>query len=312
MKLRLDHILTFTTADIDTQLAHYRSAGFVPHAKTARWDPGLRNGFLRFWPEYLELLWPEDTDDFEADCARFPSLGGAACRQLRNLARPYGIGFNADDPAALRQRWLARSYELPDISYSRLKNTPANAPPDFAFLNLPTSMLPGASCFVLKSYYPDSPMRHEVWINPNSSFAIAGVTFVCDIPQARAETWRDVLAPDTGLDNAEGGAGFVLGPHTLHWLSSTAYQRRYGIAWDHTGLEHASIAVIHLLCESLERFVRALRRAGRHVDIQSGSATVYPHRHDGYLFEVEETPVKDYLQRRMAQTRERLTLAGRA
>lgn len=65
-----------------------------------RHDPGLRNGFITIGPEYLEFLWVED----EALFAAAPQEE----RELRTPPRPFGIGIEAADVAAVRDAWVAR------------------------------------------------------------------------------------------------------------------------------------------------------------------------------------------------------------
>lgn len=229
LPLRLDHILTFTNANsIDAHLDTYRRAGFLPHDATGRWDPGLHNGFVRFWPEYLEFLWVEDEAVFAEAGARYHTLGGTDCGAVRQAGRPHGIGFYAGDIEALHQAWRARGCDLPEVAYWRLKSTPPDAPPDFAYQEIPRSILPGASCFVLTSFYPNPPLRCEAWVAPNSAFSVSGVSFVCADPVARGSAWRDVLAPEAALAVRDGGCELFLPPHYLSWLIPDAYHKLYG------------------------------------------------------------------------------------
>src|SRR5438093_3851328 len=91
LSARLDHLLAYTDApSIDQYLQAYRGAGFQVFERTARHRGGLRNGFVMFGWEYLELLWVEDEAQFAAGYPLMPEITGAALRRAR---RPFGIGL---------------------------------------------------------------------------------------------------------------------------------------------------------------------------------------------------------------------------
>jgi len=305
--LRLDHLLTFV-ADLDAHLATYRRAGFLTNARTARWDPGLRNGFVRLWPEYLEFLWVEDEAAFAEGGARYYTLGGPDCHTVRQAGRPYGVGFYSDDVPALHEHWRARGYDLPKVAYWRLKGTPPEVPPDFAYQEIPLGLLPGAACFALTSYHPDPPQRREVWVAPNGSHALAGVSFVTGDPEARAAAWRRFLAPEAALRSDEGASHLHLGPHHLSWLTPDAYRQRYGKAWQPTPHALGELALTHLLAEDLGLFERGLAAAGWRVTRSADALQVAPHPEGGFAFSVTEYPADARLAERVAVTGERLEL----
>lgn len=159
-KVRVEHVLAFSAApSLDEHLEAYRRAGFLPSSHTARWDPGLRTGFVQLWPEYVEFLAVEDEEAFARE--------GGELRGFRAAGGAYGIGLYNDDTPALAEAWTRRGFDLPEPQMLRLANTPAEAPPDFCELPIPRSVLPGAACFALTSYYPDPPLRRQVWVAPN-------------------------------------------------------------------------------------------------------------------------------------------------
>lgn len=305
--LRLEHLLTFIEAPLDAHLEAYRSAGFLPHEHTARWDPGLHNGFVRFWPEYLEFLSVADEAAFTAGGARYHTLGGPDCHTVRQAGRPHGIGFYADDVEALHHAWRARGFELPEVAFWRLKDTPPDAPPDFAHQELPRAVLTGAACFALTSFYPDAPMRREAWVAPGSAFAVSGVSFVCDDPTARAAAWRDLLAPETALEARDGGCELLLSPHRLTWLTPDAYRQLYGRPWQPAPHPHGELALVHLLAEDLTWFETTLANAEwRVAHLPDGTRYVTAAR--GVSFLVRQASAEAWLEARTALTGERLEL----
>lgn len=310
LSLRLDHILTFTDTDaVDAQLATYRRAGFLPHDHTARWNPGLRNGFVRFWPEYLEFLWVEDEDAFAVGGARYHTLGGPDCHTVRRAGRPYGVGFYADDVATLHKSWCTRGFKLPEVAYWRLKDTLDDAPPDFAYQEIPHVVLPGVNCFALTLFYPNPVMRRQAWVSPNSAFAISGLTFVCDDPAVHGAAWRNFLAPESALAEVDGGSELRFGPHHFTWLTPDAYGRRYAQPWLPAPHPHGELAIVQLLAEDLALFETSLAKAGWRV-ARSGDETleVAASAATGVSFLVRESSAERWLAERKALTGERLEL----
>src|SRR5262245_51274537 len=102
MAHRLDHILTFANVpNIDDYVDRYRKLGFLVNEDTYHYRPGLRNRFIQFGCEYLELLWVENEAEFAAggseEFARmFPDLP-----ILRQAARPFSVAFHTYSVEAL-------------------------------------------------------------------------------------------------------------------------------------------------------------------------------------------------------------------
>lgn len=307
LSLRLDHILTFTDIPIDAHLETYRQAGFLPHDPTARWDPGLRNGFVRFWPEYLEFLWVEDEAAFAEDGARYHTLGGPDCYTVRRAGRPYGIGFYSDDVPALHEAWRSRGFKLPEIAFWRLKDTLPDAPPDFAHQEIPLTVLPGASCFALTSFYPNAPMRREAWVAPNSAFAVSGVTFVCADPAARGAVWRDFLAPEAALTGQDGRCEMRFAPHQFTWLTPEAYERLYAQPWQLAPHPRGELAFVHLLAEDPSLFETTLTSAGWRAT-RLDESTLEIAADTGVSFLVQAGSADAWLAERTALTGETLEL----
>src|SRR5262245_56559232 len=114
-----DHFITSTTAaSIDDYLNEYRRAGFVVSETTVRHAMGLRNGFIIFGPDYLEICWIEDNDLFERDA-------DDESRQSFRRPRLNQIGIKSRDVVRLHEDWAQRGYEIPEIE----TGVPRDAPP---------------------------------------------------------------------------------------------------------------------------------------------------------------------------------------
>ncbi|MBA2319337.1 MAG: hypothetical protein H0V93_16395 [Euzebyales bacterium] len=303
-RLRLEHVQTFTSADsIEAHLASYRRAGFLPVSHVAQWDPGLRTGFLNLWPDYVEFLLVEDEGAF---AAAEPSL-----RAARTARRPYGIGFYHDDTVALREQWVRRGFALPEAEMLRLGTTPADAGPDFCELPIPREILPGAACFALTSFYPDAPLRRQVWVAPNSVFALSGVTLVADEPAGRAHAWRDLLLPGAAVEVEEDRARLRIPPHEVEWLTPAAFARTCDRPLS-AGSGEWEVALLHLLAEDLLRFEDLAVGGGREVRaLMDGRLLVEPHPDDGCTFTVAQRSASGWLADRRSACGEALEIHRR-
>lgn len=256
--LRLDHVLCYSdAASVDEHVAEYRRLGFVPQARAARWDPGLRTRFIGLWPEYLELV-------SVADEAAFAASDDPDTR-YRAACRPYGIGIMSDDLPALHATWRERGFELPEVRYESPAGSDPSADPLFAFVSIPQALLPGVAAFGLTSYFrPAPPIRHQVWVAPNSIFGLSGLMLVSRTPEADAAAWQQLLAPDQPIHDGE----LLVGPHRLRWLGPDAFADRYDLPWAPSGDGADAVALIELLAVDLDRVERFAHLAGR----QSASA----------------------------------------
>jgi hypothetical protein len=218
----LDHVLTYTSApSIDHHLEAYRRAGFNGAEQTARHGGGLRNGFIEFGPEYLELVWVEDEDQFARGHPLMPEL---TRQDLRASRRPFAIGLQTPDVRRMHDVWSERGHVLPPVFSVGPPDAPDDAPPALSIQRMPPELLPGALCLVL-TYHFDAKPSHVV-VPDNTAYALNGVTFVAEQPADRARQWRDVLVPDAALGG--GDAEFVLGPHLLRWISPRAFEQETG------------------------------------------------------------------------------------
>jgi hypothetical protein len=189
--VRFDHFLTYVEApNIDRYLEKYRTMGFLVSDRTLRFDPGLRNGYILFGSQYIEFLWVEDEEVF--------SKGEPDEAVMRRAHRPFGIGLVSDDIQATHDDWLARGHDLPKV-FSKGERGADDVPPRWSFQEIPEALLPGASCFALMYHARCSPET----IAPNSTYAVAGATFVSSSAQEHAAAWRDLLSPGTSVDSSD-------------------------------------------------------------------------------------------------------------
>lgn len=278
-ELRLDHFLCYSdAASLDDHVAEYRRLGFVPQARAARWDPGLRTRFIGLWPEYLELL-------SVADEAAFAASDDPDTR-FRAERRPYSIGIMTDDLPALHATWRDRGFELPEIRFESPADPPPGAEPLFAFAAIPQQLLPGVSAFGLTSYYrPPPPMRHQVWVAPNSVFGLTGLTMVSRTPETDAAAWKRLLAPDGEVAVHASGPELLVGPHRLRWFDPDTYADRYDLAWTPSGDGADAIALVELVALDLDRVERLANQAGRTLRrLDDGALLLDPSDHDGFHF----------------------------
>lgn len=294
--LRLDHVLTFTSVSaVEEQLDRYRAGGFVVSDHIAAWAPGLRNGFVNLWPEYLELLCVADDDAF--------ATAPAELRQARGAVRPYGLGFYCEDTTSLHAQWSERGIALPEPEYLRLATTSDEDRPDFCEMALPD--LAGAACFVLTSFFPGAAMRRRMQVAPNTVFGLAGVTFVNDDPLAAADRWRSVLRPAPGRVPA-GSGQVVHGVHRFTWLYPTDLTEGYGLRRQ---IGPPDIAVVHLLAEQPTVTAQMMAAAGWVVHERSHDIFVVGgHPADGINFTVTSGSADERRHQRATVLGEHLTV----
>lgn len=296
-ELRLDHFLCYSDAtSLDEHVAEYRRLGFVPQARAARWDPGLRTRFLGIWPEYLELVSVEDEKAFAA--SDDPDT------RFRAARRPYSIGIMTDDLPALHAAWRGRGFDLPEIRFESPADSPPGAEPLFAFVAIPQQLLPGVSAFGLTSYYrPAPPMRHQVWVAPNSVFGLTGLTMVSRTPGTDAAAWQRLLAPEEPIATGEGGPELLVGPHRLRWLDPDTHADRYGLAWTPSGDGADAMALVELVALDLDRVERLAQKAGRTTRrLDDGALLLDPSGHDGFRFLIRPGKLDEWVTWRGART----------
>lgn len=304
--IRLDHFITYTSSpSIEEHLERYRLAGFRPLERTTRHDPGLRNGFLGFGPEYVEFCWVEDEQLF---CA-----GDAEERALRAATRPFGIGIVTPDVHALHHDWTARGLEVPPVWSKAPRDAAPDTSPVWSFQEIPRALQPGGvSCFLL-TYHTLRPGA-AVSIPPNTVYAIAGITFVTPEPRARAHTWGNLFAPDTPLATDGDACSVAIGPHLATFMNPAHYEQRYSVSWNPSPHAYGEIALLHLLAEHLPTAEAMLAAAGRtvtRIEAASGrsdSLFVAADPRDGFAYLVTERPAAEWIAWRNALTGEQLAL----
>lgn len=300
--IRFEHFITYTSASsIDDYLDDYHRAGFHILEGTARHDPGLRNGFLGFGPEYVEFCWVEDE-------ARF-ATADAETKALREAARPFSIGMLTPDIHALHEQWVTLGYDPPPVWSKAPADAPADAEPAWSFQEIPTALEPGGTmCFILM-YHRLGPPR-EIVIAANTTYALAGVTFVTTDPVARAQAWGRLLAPAAALLRENGACTLDLGSHLADFLTPAEYERRYGQHRTPAPHAYGELAALHLFAEEVATAGAKLAGAGREVrQVSQGQLYVAPDRRDGIAFVLSERPASDWIAWRSALTGEQLALS---
>ena len=312
-KIRFDHFITYTSAaNIDDYLKEYKAQGFVPYEETVRHDPGLRNGFIGFGPEYIEFGWVEDEALFAA--------ADMEQKLLRTTPRPFGIGMLADDVQAVHNDWTVRGYSVPAVWSKAPRDAAPDTPSAWSFQAIPGELVPGVSCFALTYHArPHNEVsafltqRMQIKIPPNTIYAVSGVTFVATEPKARAIRWRDLLAPGEPVHQSEVSFDVWIGPHQARWMTPDAYQATYALQWRpflHPGGE---LALLHLLASDLSAAKRMLEQSERRLAsiVVKGEEEllIAPDARDGFTFIIRQQSVEIWLRERMVRTGEKLQLA---
>lgn len=290
MKVRLDHLMTYTNAPaLDEVLEGYRRAGFSMSDWTNRHEPGLRNGFVPLGPEYLEICWVEDEEAFRR--------GDPQGHELIEDPRVCGIAFTCSDLRALRDSWVTRGVQVPEPWAAIEPGTSEG--PKWTFQEIPGHLLPGAGCFALSYHRPRPPLR----VGPNTIFGLEGVTLVTPSPEKRALRWQAVLAPEGELAEEEGGGlRLELGPHFARWLSVDAFAQQFGRDFRPAVHPMGDTAAVHLLAEDIGEARRWMESAGRRTEPSAdGGLLCGPDPRDGVLFVIRQASFQEWLSRRRAR-----------
>lgn len=247
-------------------------------------NPGLRNGFIDLWPEYLEIITVQDEAAFAAD----DDPGNDYLRGARGgPPGPGALEQYSEDVARLREAMTTAGHQVPVVVESRMAGTDAKDRPDFYFLDL--AWLPGPPATAMTSTHPSTPMRHQIKIAPNPVFALGGLSLVSGNPARIASSWSELLDP---------------GAHscTVH---STA-------GWQATSGELATadrLVCLHLLAVDPHATLRAMSTAGWSAgkDLQ-GRRHLRPRPADGFRFTVEHGDSWSWRDRRQELLGEQLEI----
>lgn len=301
-----DHFISYAgVVNIDDYVQEYAEAGFLPDDMTVRHDPGLRNGYIHFGPEYVEFCWVEDEDLF--------AKADAQDKLFRKALRPFGIGMITEDVQQIHDDWTARGYVLPEVWSKTPRDATPGTPPAWSFQEFPEELLRGVSCFALTYHTRPRDEARKIRISPNTIYGISGVTFVTQEPEARAASWRNLLAP--GEQVAQSGPSFDvrIGPHQAMWMTPDAFHSTYGFNWMPSLHPFGELSVLDLLASDLAIARQMLEQAGRQVLIKKSKGIeellIAPDGRDGFAYSVRQQPVDVWLAKRMARTGEKLKLA---
>jgi len=278
--LGLDHVLTYIRDEtLDDALERYRHAGFSVDPQQADFPRyGLRNGFVRFGYETLELCQVVD----EAACDPAMPCDPA----VRAAARPFAIGFAHDDARAFGCRLIDRGFRDPPPRIEPPETTGDDPAFTLAILD---EILSGVATFAVSYREPRSRWPAADRLHPAPANGIGqwtGTVMVTDRPDSRAADRRDVLAPGTPLQGREDGVALSLPDGTeLRWTTPERWHRWSGNQAAQLPHRYAEIGCLEFRAESLDRAERSLAAArwhGRRVALAGGNGLlVAPNRHDG-------------------------------
>lgn len=242
MTLELDHVTTYADVDdLGSHLARYRAAGFVVDEQLLAHANGVHAGVVRFGADYVEILAVADFDEFDRSAPTNDKL-------VYLGARPFGIGLRANALAPVHAAWAARRIVVPDPVTIHPLDVHTGAHRDIRLLQLPLTLLRGASCFVVER----APSGARV-VAPNGTYALAGITLVSDEADQRARQWRELLAPGEPAAPA-----IRLGTHEVVWSTPEAFRARFGRAWQPARHPLGELAVVHLRSVDLARTAQVL------------------------------------------------------
>ncbi|MCK4308289.1 VOC family protein [candidate division WOR-3 bacterium] len=306
--IMFDHFISYTNANnIDDYLEEYKKAGFLPSDKTTKHHPGLRNGFLHIGLGYVEFCWVEDEKLFAKNCWESDIA-------FRDALRPFGIGMITDDIQTLHDEWIESGYKLPSISSGVPRDSEQDAKPVWSFQSIPDDLLPGADCFALTYNLRPKDAVRKVRVAPNTTYAIAGVTFVSSSPEERANRWRNLLAPGQLIQKKDGVCEALIGPHFAVWMTPEKYHDYYGQDWKPSPHSCGEMAVLHILAEDINKAYIILTQGGRKVTQMQDKRTgrnilfVTPDPRDGFIFAISEHPIENWLNQRVAITGEKIEI----
>lgn len=124
----------------------------------------------------------------------------------------------------------------------------------------------------------------------------------------------DHILTYTDAPSIDNQNGFILGPHTLRWLTPAQPSRELGISWHPASHPFGEIAALHLLAEDLHRAEARVRRLGVPVtrlpnpDADQPALLVGPGARDGLVLAITQYPAARWAEERRYRTGEKLTL----
>lgn len=291
----LNHIISFANVgNIDSYLEKWKRAGFVVGKKTVRHDPGLRNGFVYFGPEYIEFSWVEDEKLFRKGAEKYR-------KDIRRRPSPYGVAFESKNVTAMHFQLRRRGYKVPPV-YSRGPRDADKSVIWWTFQSIPFRFLLGAWTFVLTYEFRKNQRGPRVAsIGRNTLYAVSGLTFVTSNPQRRAEAWRNFLSPRSKLQKISSEIyQFELGPHLLEWMTPGAYSKEYSVRRIALGgsKNFREVALIHLFAANLSKAKSILKQNKFKVRNHRTRLLVGSQESDGFTFAVTEKSPKIWQRER--------------
>ena len=221
--LRLDHLLTYMPGrNLDDHLAQYRSLGFEIDPYHNRVSPGIETGFVRLGHQSLEIFAVLDDAAFKAQGGKMPFDP-----DLRYACRPFALGFQHPDVAALQAAMIARGVAVPEVYAVRDAHTSPDAPPTWRYLIL-DQLLPGLAVFALS--YGGAPRIVPPVAGANGLHALGGLILITADPAVHAAAWQHLLFPDARLQRFGDAVMLPLPDGVLWWLTPAEFAARFGRA----------------------------------------------------------------------------------
>lgn len=286
----LNHVISFANVpDIDSYLERYKKAGFVVDEKTVRHEPGNRNGFVYFGPEYIEFFWIEDKKAFNKKAKAY-------AKEFSKKPRPFGIAFDSQSAETFHNASLHAGFRLKSVRHKAMSGA-TDTLPWWAFQDVPLRYLPGAWTFILTYLRRDYAKPRTARIGKNTIYGISGITFITAMPHRRALQWQKFLGAKEGrVEKTRLGSQYVHGPHVLEWVSPKKYSEAYGaIQSPITSKKFKNmqeIALIHLVASDARKARMMLQKNGFKTEGDGSGFFIKPDLRDGFAFHVsQEKPI---------------------
>lgn len=282
----LNHIISFARAPtIDAYLERYSRAGFVVDKRTIRHEPGKRNGFVHFGPEYLEFFWVEDAKRFNAQAPSY-------FKEFRTKPRPFGIALDSRDVDAFHRFAARTGFKLPQV-WSKPMSGSVDTEPWWAFQDVPLRYLPGAWTFILTYLRRDWKKPLRVRVGRNTIYGLTGVTFITPKPYERAAQWQRFIGEKgRKAEKTNFGAQLVHGPHRLEWMTPTTYVKKYGAVRSPVTSQKfktmQEIALVHLVARYVKKARSMVEQSGFKTASHAQGFFIKPDARDGFAFLVSE------------------------
>lgn len=301
--IREDHFLAFTTAKVlNEYLNEYERAGFLSMG-TLNHNLGKKIGFIKFSPEYIELHWIENQEEFDSKANDF-------WVQASKSNDIFSVAFAVDNINQLNNYWESLNIDVMEPGYIKVPGSKAEY--NFAIVNTPEGLMNGIHTFFVqylsKEYalaYPENEPK-KIEISPNGIYAIKGLTMLISDSSIDLERWAQALHIDKKSISKK---RMFVGPHEI---TIKTYDEFNNLFQDKASIlteSSSTTCLIHLLTVELRRTQEYLSKVNwKCMYLKSSKEReIYlnPPR-DGFKFIISQMDINDYMKLRKERSGELL------